>query len=61
MPIKYHRCDDGGIIFGKGWSDFVDIKGLNVDKSILFGLKTTTCDDLQIKVVMSILTEETQM
>ena len=24
MPVKYHKCDDGRIIFGKGWSDFVD-------------------------------------
>ena len=61
MPVIYHKCDDGRIIFGKGWSDFVDSEELKVHKAVLFCFKTTTCEDLQIEVVMNMLTEETQM
>lgn len=60
MPVKYHKCDDGRIIFGKGWSDFVDSEDLKVHKAVLFGFKTTTREDLQIEVVMNMLTEEPQ-
>ena len=60
MPVKYHKCDDGRIIFGKGWSDFVDSEELKVHKDVLFGFKTTTREDLQIEVVMNMLTEEPQ-
>ena len=42
MPVKYDKCDDGRIIFGKGWSDFVDSEELKVHKAILFGFKATT-------------------
>ena len=61
MSVKYHKCDDGRIIFGKGWSDFVDSEELKVHKVVLFGFKTTTHEDLQIEVVMNMLTEEPQM
>ena len=61
MPVKYHNCDDGRIIFGKGWSDFVDSEEHKVHKAVLFGFKTTTREDLQIEVVMNMLTEEPQM
>ncbi|KAI4994256.1 hypothetical protein ZWY2020_029304 [Hordeum vulgare] len=61
MPVKYHKCDDGHIIFGKGWSDFVDTKELKIHKAILLGFKTTNREDLQIKVAMNMLTGEPQM
>ena len=61
MPVKYHKCDDGRIIFGKGWSDFVDSEELKVHKAVLFGFKTTTHEDLHIDVVMNMLTKDPQM
>ena len=61
MSVKYHKCDDGRIIFGKGWSDFIDSEELKVHKAVLFGLKTTIREDLQIEVVMNMMTEEPQM
>jgi len=60
MPVKYHKCDDGCIIFGKGWSDFVDREDLKVHTAVLFGFQTTTREELQIEVVMNMLTVEPQ-
>ena len=58
MSVKYHKCADGRIIFGKGWRDFVDSEELKVHKAVLFGFKTTTREDLRIEVVMNMPTEE---
>ena len=40
---------------------FVDSEELKIHKAVLFSFKTTTREDLQIKVVMNMLTEEPQM
>ena len=58
MTVKYLKHKDGRIIFSKGWGEFVDKKGLKMEKVVLFHILTTTSDNYDLKMVMDILTDD---